>query len=645
MDKDDITENNDHNFKIQFTSFVREYCAGSHNSYTLNAKKRERVLKCLRNSREEPSARFRFWVRAKGFRIVQSADGEDILALPPKGNDPNDTLFKRVASIDEFFDIIYAAHSENGHVGQSQTFRAIKAMYALVPRILVIKFIEMCPQCSNTHSYASRKRGSSMQDNLISPDKLAGTHNPFSVVKRDPDELEAEEFDETEANIHLCATEVSSNQQEVANALNDLLAGKISGGEIETVVHIQPEESRTNPDVLFSCHLCKEVFKKKKALQKHIKNHQDFRPSVPLQKASPALKKRKFNVGFSSTYPMKARRIGVARRRVIIDVDSSPTAAQAIVLAALRPDIELMAINCVAGRVSVLNACENALRVLRACGREDVHVCRGAEKSILGLTGKEENLPGGAWSRKVEGHIQAEHSVSSLIRCVNENPGEITLICLGPLTNLALALRLDPMVAVHLKELYIIGGNIEGQGDLSLCAEQNFMFDPEAAHIVLQEIKNAYILPYEISHRHCIPFRHCISWLNTGTDIASFLIECFTPEELTQQAKSGMITPEVFAVAMVIDSTIILEKEKVYCTVELKGEHTKGLMIVDRRGYLHKPPNLFVVKNMDLGKTQALFGAIFTTPEMSEPLSPVSLAGPVRDHVPVLYKETRMNIV
>lgn len=106
-----------------------------------------------------------------------------------------------------------------------------------------------------------------------------------------------------------------------------------------------------------------------------------------------------------------------------------------------------------------------------------------------------------------------------------------------------------------------------------------------------------------------------------------------------------MITPEVFAVAMVIDSTIILEKEKVYCTVELKGEYTKGLMIVDRRGYLHKPPNLFVVRNMDLGKTQALFGAIFTTPEMSEPLSPVSLAGPVRDHVPVLFKETRMNIV
>ncbi|GFN79615.1 inosine-uridine preferring nucleoside hydrolase, partial [Plakobranchus ocellatus] len=90
-----------------------------------------------------------------------------------------------------------------------------------------------------------------------------------------------------------------------------------------------------------------------------------------------------------------------------------------------------------------------------------VHVCRGAEKSLLGLFGKSENLPGIAWTRKMDGHVQAEHSVSSLIRCVNENPGEISLVCLGPLTNLALALRLDPLIATNLRELIIVGGNIE----------------------------------------------------------------------------------------------------------------------------------------------------------------------------------------
>ncbi|KAI8782437.1 inosine-uridine preferring nucleoside hydrolase isoform X2 [Biomphalaria glabrata] len=632
MDKEIIEQN----FKLLFTNYVREYCGGSQNSYTLTIEKRDRIINCLRNAKNEPSARFRFWVRAKGYRIVQSADGEDILALPPKGNDPNDNLFKRVATIDEFFDIIYSAHSENGHVGQAQTYRAIKAIYALVPRVLIIKFIEMCPQCSNTHTYATKRRNTSVQDNIISPDKLAGA---FAVIKRDPDDIEETAFVDSE--------EASSNQQEVANALSEILAEKLPGAEIETMVHIETEEAGTSQVVLFPCHLCKAVFNKKKILQKHINSHQDFKPAVPLQKASPNSKKRKFNVAFHTVYPTKTRRATVARRRVILDMDSSPTAAQAIVLAASRPDIDLMAINCVAGRVSVLNACENALRVLKACGRDDVQVCRGAEKSLLGLCGRDENLPGLSWSRKIEGHVQAEHSVSSLIRSVNENPGEISLICMGPLTNLALALRLDPLVANHLKELYIVGGNVEAQGDISACAEQNFMFDPEAAHIVLQEIRNAHILPYEISQRHCMPFANCVSWLNNGTEISSFLFDCFTSEELSLQAKTGMVSPEVFAVSMMIDSTIVLEKDQVFATVELKGDYTRGQMVVDKRGFLNKPANVFIVKNMDLGKTQALFGSVFSMIEESESLTltPITLAGPGKDHVPILLKEIKINVV
>ncbi|CAG5135754.1 unnamed protein product [Candidula unifasciata] len=631
-------EADDQSFRTQFTRYVREYCTASHNSFTLNERKRDRIVRCLRDSNVETSARFRFWVRSKGFRIVQSQDGEDILALPPKGNDPNDTLFKRVAIIDEFFDIIYAAHSENGHVGQSQTFRAIKAMYALVPRVLIIKFIEMCPQCSNTHSYAMKRKLKLPSSNVISADKLAGqTQNTYAVVKQDPDLLE-EAFDESE--------EATTNQQEVTNALNEILAGKIAGAEIDTEVHVEEEDTGlVTGSVIFPCHLCKEVFSKKKHLQKHIGNHQDFKPSVPLQKVSPSSKKRRlFPQTYNTSFVSRPRRAG--QQRIILDVDSSPAAAQAIILAASRPDIDLMAINCVAGRVSVLNACENALRILQVCGREDVHVCRGAEKSLLGLFGKEDNLPGAAWLRKVEGNVQPEHSVSSLIRCVNDNPGEITLVCLGPLTNLALALRLDPLVASHLKEVYIVGGNIEGQGDFSSCAERNFLFDPEAAHIVLQEVKDAVILPYEIGQRHCIPFKHLVTCLNAGTEVSNFLIESVTQEELQLQAKTGVVAPEVFAVAMVIDSTIALEKEKVFATVELKGEYSRGMMVVDQRGYFNKEPNVYIVKNMDLGKTQALFASVFTTPEATEQTTmTVTVSGSNREHLPILYKETRVTIV
>ncbi|XP_005093687.1 uncharacterized protein LOC101862785 [Aplysia californica] len=625
-------------FKAEFTAFVHDYCGGSHNSYTLDLKKRDRVLKCLRDAKEEPSARFRFWVRAKGFRIVQSADGDDILAVPPKGNDPSDMLFKRVATIEEFFDIVYAAHSENGHVGQAQTFRAIRAMYALVPRIVVIKFIEMCPQCSK--SQHNKRFASQSGSNIISADKLAGS---FAVQKREP-EVEEGGFEEAVDN------DVTNNQQEVTNALQEILSAKIASGEMDGVVQIESTDpSLDTPATVFSCHLCTEQFPKRKALQQHIQSHQDFRPAVPLQRGAgfggSASKRRKLNIGFSSPYSGKPRKSTMARRRMILDVDSSITAAQAIMLAASRPDIELMAINCVAGRVSVLNACENALRVLKACGREDIHVCRGAEKSLLGHLSREGNLPGAAWSQKVDGQIQAEHSVSSLIRCINENPGEITLVCLGPLTNLALALRLDPLVADHLKDVYIVGGNVEGQGDLSSCAEQNFLHDPEAAHIVLQEIKNAHILPYEVSERHKIPFDHFVACLNAGTEKSVFLIDSMTQEEL-QHRTNGVVSPDVFAVAMVIDPTIVLEKEKVFVTVELKGEYSRGLMVVDRRGFMGKPHNAFVVKNMDLSKTQALFGVVFSGQDVNDGCLPVTTVAPTREHsVPILYREVRLPVV
>ena len=95
---------------------------------------------------------------------------------------------------------------------------------------------------------------------------------------------------------------------------------------------------------------------------------------------------------------------------------------------------------------------------------------------------------------------------------------------------------------------------------------------------------------------------------------------------------------------MVIDPTIALEKEKVYVTVELKGQHSRGMMVVDRKCFLGRPPNAFIVKNMDLSKTQALFGAVFcgqqevTTESICLPVSTV--AAP--NTVPILYREVRV---
>nr|KAG5688618.1 hypothetical protein BaRGS_033434 [Batillaria attramentaria] len=133
------------------------------------------------------------------------------------------------------------------------------------------------------------------------------------------------------------------------------------------------------------------------------------------------------------------------------------------------------------------------------------------------------NLPGESWESSVDTRlIKGEQAVSALIRMVNEQPGKITLVCLGPLTNLALALRLDPKLSKKLKQVYILGGNIEGRGGSTLCAERNFHLDPEAAHIVLRECQNITLLPHEVCVRHILAPDFFDGLVHLGTEKSEF---------------------------------------------------------------------------------------------------------------------------
>ena len=133
--------------------------------------------------------------------------------------------------------------------------------------------------------------------------------------------------------------------------------------------------------------------------------------------------------------------------------------------------------------------------------------------------------------------------------------------------------------------------------------------------------------------------------MNAGVEKSAFLVDSMTQEEL-QECTTGVASPELFAVAMVIDPSIVLEKERVAVAIELRGELSRGMMIADRRGLLGRVPNASIVRNLDVSKTQALFGAIFQ--EISEPLSiPVVTVASAREHkFPILqYREVQLPVV
>ncbi|KAK7469721.1 hypothetical protein BaRGS_00036252 [Batillaria attramentaria] len=634
-------------FKAKFMEFCNSKASKVSNSFTITRAKRDRIIRCLKNPQLEPNSKFRFWVRQKKFRLIQSEDSEeDIVGMPAdEGEGGEETLYKRAACIEEFWDLINTAHVENGHIGLSQTYAAIRRVYALLPRCLVAKFLQLCPICRRT-ARSPYTRGVKTEPPSILPSKRlvdggsinrSDLNQTITVVTTSPGQLEgfgsAEIITEGSLQASTINSIISQEGLSGSDVIAEITLNQTEDGQTVAVVseantqssedgdqHSQQSmETQTAlvgmggdagvtvaqpaPIVIFNCHICNKQFEKKLTYQRHLRTHSEHNPTMPVVVTPPAQKRIKLE--------RKTRSTG-QRRAIILDVDMGVDAAQALMLAASRPDVDVLAVTCVGGAVNIEHACNNALRVLKACNREDIPVFRGAEKPMVGQpTESEENLPGVAWDSSVDTRqIEPEHAVSALIRFVNDSPGQITLVCLAPLTNLALALRLDPQVAKKLKDVFILGGNIEGRGGRTACAEKNFHFDPEAAYVVLQEMYNISLLPYEVCTRHALPGDFFYSWVHGGTVKSEFIRTSGDEAWLHQNIKKGYVSFCAYAMAVAVDSSVAVETDAVFGTVELGGTLARGLMVVDWERSMGHEPNMRVVRSLDLAKIQIMLTAM-----------------------------------
>ncbi|XP_027020668.1 inosine-uridine preferring nucleoside hydrolase [Tachysurus fulvidraco] len=309
-------------------------------------------------------------------------------------------------------------------------------------------------------------------------------------------------------------------------------------------------------------------------------------------------------------------------KKLLIDVDCGVDDAQAIMMALAVPDVQILGFTCVHGNSSIENVCKNVLRVLQACDRMEIPVFRGASKPLLGdsinasLFHGHDGL-GDAPDPNAPGLelVQKEGAVSAIIRIVNEHPGEVSLVATGPLTNLALAVRLEPMLPEKLKGLYVMGGNTDSRGNTTVCGEFNFTADPEAAYIVLNEyLCPTYIACWEFTCRHSLPWEFCDTWLAQDTAKARFMKKIFqhsmdmcNNERLCKEqvAEPGFISCDSFAMAAAINDKII-ESDHKAVTVELTGKHTRGMMVVDHIDELKKTHKAYIMKKMDLEEFKTL---------------------------------------
>ncbi|XP_022595998.1 inosine-uridine preferring nucleoside hydrolase-like isoform X1 [Seriola dumerili] len=304
-------------------------------------------------------------------------------------------------------------------------------------------------------------------------------------------------------------------------------------------------------------------------------------------------------------------------KKLLADVDCGVDDAQAIMLALAAPNVELLGITCVHGNTTVENVCKNTLRVLQACNKLEIPVFKGAAKPILGkridaghFHGQDGLGDAPDPNAPALDLVQKEDAVSAMIRIVNENPGEVSLVATAPLTNLALAVMIDPSLPSKLRGLYIMGGNTESRGNTTVCGEFNFAADAEAAYIVLNDYQcPIYLICWEFTCYSKLSWEFCDAWLAQDTDKARFMarifrhsIEASQSERLQKEfvAGTGFVSCDSYAMAAAVDDSFIIESDQYPVSVELTGTHTRGMMVVDTVDLLKKTHKAFIVKKVDM---------------------------------------------
>ncbi|HEU5101094.1 MAG TPA: nucleoside hydrolase [Roseiflexaceae bacterium] len=190
--------------------------------------------------------------------------------------------------------------------------------------------------------------------------------------------------------------------------------------------------------------------------------------------------------------------------RVVLDTDPGIDDSLAILLALASPEVDLAAVGVTGGNCSLADGVQNALNVLAAAGRTDMPVCAGVALPLIRppFTAPETHGDSGLGYARLPaspvGPVD-EHAVDMIIREIMAQPGEVTLVAVAPLTNVALAVRKEPRIVQAVREVIIMGGALRADGNTTSLAEFNFYVDPHAAHIVLESGLPITLLPWDIS--------------------------------------------------------------------------------------------------------------------------------------------------
>lgn len=288
-------------------------------------------------------------------------------------------------------------------------------------------------------------------------------------------------------------------------------------------------------------------------------------------------------------------------RKFIIDTDTASDDAVALVMALQRPDIDVRAITVVAGNVPLPQALQNALYTVELCGA-DAPVYAGCAKPLLRDLESAQAVHGndgmGDIGLPLAGRAPAAGHAADILRdVIKRYAGEITLVTLGPLTNVALALLREPALAQQVEQCFIMGGIGAGHGNVTPLAEYNIWVDPEAAKIVYQSGMNITMVGWDISWKYAtFDAAQAEEIRQIGTELAAFVVDIqatLTDYAQSETGLAGFDLPDPITMAAAIDPSIC-EYQNYRVDITTGDGLARGLTVVDVLGISKEPPQIRV---------------------------------------------------
>lgn len=292
--------------------------------------------------------------------------------------------------------------------------------------------------------------------------------------------------------------------------------------------------------------------------------------------------------------------VNLSPTRIIIDTDPGIDDALAFLLALASPEIELEALTTTQGNVTIDNTTRNALCVLELAHASHIPVASGSALPLVEPLRASSVVHGGsglgnAILPEPATKPVSKHAVDYLIECVLAQPNELRIFPIGPLTNIAMAIRKEPRFAKAVKELIIMGGAIHESGNVTPQAEFNIHVDPHAAHIVFHSGIPITLIPLDVTHQCWISQQHVDRLMKIPSPISTFIkdmMDVYLPVSLGY-GYPGSALHDPLTLATII-APELLTLQDYFVDVDISGGVSMGKTFADTFHLTKRPANMKV---------------------------------------------------